>query len=158
MPSHYLNQLYGSGRMMQSTTSAPRFLTLSFTLSPGVLHKQQPNSPVSVPIRARNSQIFYWKSSHRTLAQTGIAAILFSEIHWPLSLPPYLNNPLHGWYQNRGLNWPAGFDICAFNPRLTHGLCLPHWVATNGLECQLRTVLLLHWPFRGQWPIFLPCS
>ena len=30
----------------------------------------------------------------------------------------------HGWYQIRDIKWTAGFDIHAFNPYITHGLCL----------------------------------
>ena len=71
---------------------------LSKALMPRVLHKQRPSKPIIITIITRNLSrpSCSWKSIELC----------------------------HLWYYIRGINWPAGFDICAFNPCVPHSLCL----------------------------------
>ena len=77
---------------------------------------------------------------------TGVAAILFMQIHWAWSRPPYRNN--------RGINWHVLFHAHPFNPCVPHGLCLIQWVAVNEVWSGVSTSLCTRnlKTITSQWP------
>ena len=85
----------GSGRMMQSKPGRNAGFDVIIRPEPSGASQTTPKLPshdFHYSTKLANYRYFYWKFCCTGLTEPGVAAILFLEIYWTLSLPPYLNN------------------------------------------------------------------
>ena len=85
----------GAGRMMQSESEGSEGFDVIIRPAPedaGRTTLEQPGHYSHYNTKLANSRYVHGNSWHIALTENGVVAILFLEIYWALSLPPYLNS------------------------------------------------------------------